>query len=165
MRLERLTTRVASAVSAGALGLALAAASVAPANATGYAVGVLNCVVGPSVGVIVMTPAVLSCTFYPTRGPAEYYTGHIMKAGLDIGITAGTVISWGVVDQQSDYASQGLTGTYAGPSADASVLFGVGVNALFGGSNRSFVLTPISVQGQVGLDYALGITAMELQRA
>jgi hypothetical protein len=34
-----------------------------------------------------------------------------------------------------------------------------------GGSNQSLVLTPISVQGQVGIGFALGISAMELSRA
>jgi len=38
------------------------------------------------------------------------------------------------------------------------------VNVLFGGSNESFVLTPISVQGQVGLGGGVGVTVMELSR-
>ena len=164
MRLSRLITKVRSTVAASGLGLALVTAVTASANADVLTIGILNCAVGPSVGLIVMTPASLTCTFHPSKGPAEKYTGHIMKVGLDIGVTGGTVISWAVLDQQANYNRGGLTGTYAGPSAEASIGFGVGVNALFGGSNRSIVLTPISIQGQVGLDYAIGITGMDLVR-
>ena len=87
-----------------------------------------------------------------------------MKAWFGAGVVAGTAISWAVYAQQADYAPQGLAGTYAGVSAEASVGFGVGVNALYGGSNQSFVLTPISVQGQVGLGFGVGVTEMNLVR-
>ena len=42
---------------------------------------------------------------------------------------------------------------------------GVGANALVGGSNRSVALQPLSVQGQVGLNAAAGIGALELHLA
>ena len=45
---------------------------------------------------------------------------------------------------------------------EATVGAGVGANALVGGSNRSVALQPLSVQGQVGLNAAAGIGALEL---
>ena len=164
MTLRKHMNRIGLTVAAAGFGLALVGATTTPAKAA-YAVGILNCVVGPSAGVIVMTPATLDCTFHPSKGPSEHYTGRIMKAGFDVGVTAGTAISWGVVDKESEYAPDGLAGVYGGASAEASVGIGVGANALFGGSNQSLVLTPISVQGQVGIGFALGISAMELNRA
>jgi len=45
-----------------------------------------------------------------------------------------------------------LTGTYTGVTASATVITGVGANALFGDFNRSFTLQPVSVEGQSGFD-------------
>ena len=42
---------------------------------------------------------------------------------------------------------------------------GVGANVLVGGSNHSVALQPLSVQGQVGLNAAGGIGALELHLA
>jgi uncharacterized protein DUF992 len=55
-----------------------------------------------------------------------------------------------------------LAGTYAGATAEVSVAAGLGANVLVGGSNRSVALQPLSVQGQIGLDVAGGIGALEL---
>ena len=57
-----------------------------------------------------------------------------------------------------------LVGDYGGVSAEASVALGVGANALVGGSNKSIVLQPISVQGQTGLNVALAVTSMTIRR-
>ena len=50
-----------------------------------------------------------------------------------------------------------LAGHYAGASAEATVGAGVGANALIGGSNRTVTLQPVSVQGQTGLNLAVGV--------
>jgi len=156
-------TKITPMLAAAGLSLALAAAATTPANAAVLHVGILNCAVGPSVGIIVATPAQMTCTFYPSDSkPAEHYIGVVLKAGLGAGIVAGTALSWAVFDQQSNYTSQGLTGTYAGASGEAALGLGLGVNVLFGGSNESFVLTPLSVQGSVAVGGGIGITVMEL---
>ena len=54
-----------------------------------------------------------------------------------------------------------LKGTYVG----STVVAGVGANALVGGSNHSVALQPLSVQGQVGLNAAAGIGALDLHYA
>jgi hypothetical protein len=56
-----------------------------------------------------------SCTFSQDGGSEERYTGHIRKLGLDLGITAGSVIVWGVFSPQA-YAEGSLAGVYVGGS-------------------------------------------------
>ena len=41
--------------------------------------------------------------------------------------------------------------------------FGVGANALLGGSNKSIVLQPLSVQTQEGLNIAAGVASLQLR--
>jgi hypothetical protein len=81
--------------------------------------------------------------------------------GVDIGVTSGGVIVWGVFADSNRYLGM-LTGSYAGATAEFSVAAGLGANVLIGGSNRTVALQPVSVQGQVGLDIAGGIGALEL---
>jgi hypothetical protein len=135
----------------------------APAVAQTYVkAGVLTCSVSGGVGLIITSAKALNCTFVPdNRGP-EHYTGTIRKFGLDIGATKGAVIVWAVLAPVSGLEAGGLGGTYGGVSAEASVVIGAGANVLVGGSNRTVALQPLSVQGQVGLNIAAGVTSMQL---
>ncbi len=135
----------------------------APARAQEYVKsGVLTCSVSGGVGLIITSSKALSCTFQPDFSGPEHYTGTIHKYGLDIGVTSGSVIVWAVLSSISGYPVGALAGNYGGVSAEASVVVGVGANALLGGSNKAFALQPLSVQGQVGLNIAAGITSLEL---
>jgi hypothetical protein len=138
-------------------------ASPPPAQAQSYIkAGILTCTVNPGVGLIVMSTKTMSCTFSPTfRGP-EFYSGRITKVGIDIGITGATVIVWAVLSKTTGFPVGALAGTYGGVSAEATVGVGLGANILIGGSNRAFALQPLSVQGQVGLDFAVGVTELQL---
>ncbi len=53
-----------------------------------------------------------------------------------------------------------LAGHYGGASAEATVGAGVGANVLVGGSNRTVTLQPVSVQGQAGLNLAVGVAGI-----
>jgi hypothetical protein len=57
-----------------------------------------------------------------------------------------------------------LAGVYGGAAADAAVGVGGGGKVLVGGSAKSIILQPLSVQGQVGLNLAVGVTGMKLRR-
>lgn len=149
-------------LSAAALAACLAGS--VPAAAAGVKVGALECHVKDGVGLIIMEKERMTCTFTPTNGSPEKYAGTIRKYGLTVGVTAGTVIVWAVVAANPTYEPWSLAGQYVGISADASVGLGVGANALIGGSNKSIALQPVSVQGQVGLDIAIAITDMQLDR-
>ncbi|MDP3896599.1 MAG: DUF992 domain-containing protein [Mesorhizobium sp.] len=156
--------KITSILAAAGFGLTVAAATV-PANAAVVQAGILNCAIGPSVGFIVATPAQMTCTFYPSSGkPAENYTGIVTKAGVGAGIVAGTALSWAVFDLQDTFATKGLAGTYAGASGEMAMGLGLGVNVLFGGSNESLVLSPISIQGSVAVGGGVGVTLMQLTR-
>ena len=95
-------------------------------------------------------------------GPIEYYTGTISKLGVDIGVTGGGIMVW-LVFAPTNRPVGGLSGNYVGGSAEASVVAGLGANALVGGSNRSVALQPLSVSGQVGLNIAAGVAGLDLR--
>jgi hypothetical protein len=84
--------------------------------------------------------------------------------GVDVGFTTGSAIVWGVFTDQTRFAAL-LTGTYVAATPQATAVAGVGANALVGGSNQSVALQPLSVQGQVGLNAAGGIGALDLHYA
>jgi len=136
----------------------------APADAAYIRAGVLTCKVAGSVGLIIGSSKGMTCTFSPTFRGIESYGGRINKVGLDIGITGETVIVWAVLASQTGFPVGALAGRYVGASAEASIVIGVGANVLVGGSNKSFALQPLSIQGQLGLNIAAGITSLDLWR-
>jgi hypothetical protein len=159
---------IKSAALAGGL---LAAASIpaaaqpgrAPApTAGGTQLGTLACDLSAGVGLIVTSAQSMSCRFQPVRGGAETYTGTVRRFGLDLGVTTGARMVWGVIASTRDMGRGALAGTYAGVAADASVGAGAGVKLLVGGARNSFSLQPLSVQAQGGLNLALGVSEFTL---
>jgi hypothetical protein len=126
--------------------------------------GSLNCSIAPSVGMIVAGVKEMSCIFTPTLGPPERYVGRITTVGIDIGVTTGGTLGWAVLMAGSTpYPPAALGGSYAGASADASVVIGGGGNILVGGNNRAFALQPLSAQAQTGLNLSAGLAGLELR--
>jgi hypothetical protein len=70
---------------------------------------------------------------------------------------------WGVFARTTKLPPRTLVGTYVGASGDASIGLGGGANVLVGGSNRTISLQPLSLQGQVGVNLALGVARMTLR--
>jgi hypothetical protein len=151
----------------GALIVALAAMSFGsnPAHAQRVRTGVLTCDVSAGIGFIIGSQRTVSCVFTPDfPGPQEGYYGNISKFGLDIGVTAGGQMVWAVYTETTrGYGF--LAGDYAGASGEITVAAGLGANVLVGGSNRTVALQPFSVQGQVGLNLALGVANLSLRPA
>jgi hypothetical protein len=146
--------------------LALAGAlAAAPAEAQNVQAGTLVCDVSAGVGLIVTSRREMLCTFTNSRGEREVYGGVIRRFGLDLGATAGAQMVWTVFAPSGRYSRGALAGTYGGASAEASVVAGLGANVLVGGSNRSFALQPVSIQGQAGLNVAVGVADLQLQAA
>jgi hypothetical protein len=145
--------------------IALAAVLIVPASA-GLAqerveAGVLQCH-GSTASFVVGSVTDLNCTFVPSAGgPAESYMARMKRAGLDIGINPQVAMAWAVFAPTSIRRGE-LTGTYAGGAASATLGIGVGANALWGGSNNTISLQPVSVQGQTGLSAAAGIASLQL---
>ena len=150
--------------SSALLGAALLAATVPAQAQDRVQVGQLACSISAGIGLIVASQRNVSCTFQPDNGPPEAYTGTMTVIGVDVGFTTGSAMVWGVLSGTNRYVGM-LSGTYVGATAQATAVAGVGANALVGGSNRSVALQPLSVQGQVGLNAAGGIGALELHLA
>ncbi len=138
--------------------------SPAAAQPSRIKVGVLTCAAGPSIGLLITSSERINCNFLPDNGTNEQYYGRIRKFGLDIGGTVGTVIIWAVFAKQSGYVPGSLAGEYVGISAEETVVVGLGANALVGGNNDSIALQPLSIQGQAGLNLAVGVTRMILEQ-
>jgi Protein of unknown function (DUF992) len=129
-------------------------------------VGTLNCQLAPSVGIIVGSHDPMKCQYTPDGPfPPEFYEGMITTVGLDIGFTKGGEMVWAVIAPTAGPPRGGLAGEYLGATGSVTAGVGAGANALVGGSERSFVLQPLSVQGQTGLDLTLGVSGLELRSA
>lgn len=124
--------------------------------------GVLECLSNPTFGIVVGSVRTMNCVFKPDGGLEQYYSGTRARVGLDLGVQAGAAILWAVLAPTRQLNPGELQGTYAGVSADAAAGLGVGANALIGGSNQTIILQPLSVEGQVGVNIALGVSALTL---
>ncbi len=137
------------------------------ANAQGSRVraGELVCRGGPSVGLIVGSSQRLSCTFRSFQSGRRYtYSGTMRRVGFDIGITSASRLLWVVFSARSARLKRStLAGNYVGASGDASFGFGAGANVLIGGFNRSISLQPLSIQGQTGVNLAIGVSNLTLR--
>ncbi len=154
-----MTTKLIMGLSA--LGMVFSAVNATSALSAAN-VGTLNCTVEGGIGLILGSSKDMTCKFDPANGSGpQRYTGHVGKLGLDIGVTNESYITWQVI-ASGDLKPGSLEGNYAGASAEATVGVGLGANVLVGGSDKSITLQPLSVQGQTGLNVALGIGTMDL---
>jgi hypothetical protein len=145
----------------GAAGFATEASAQARAK-----VGTLTCNLAPTIGLIIASKQQLSCRYTPEGPwPAEIYYGNFTTVGLDIGFKGGGRLVWAVFAPTNGFHHGALAGTYVGASADVTIGIGLGANALVGGSHRSFALQPLSLEGNVGLNLAGGISRLRLYAA
>ncbi|WP_022722701.1 DUF992 domain-containing protein [Rhodopseudomonas sp. B29] len=147
--------------------LAAAAASLitsaAEAQQSRVQVGVLECRGGASMGFIVGSVTNLGCVLRANGRPDTPYVATIRKVGLDLGITPETALGWAVFAPVDRFGPGDLAGDYAGAQGSASVGVGLGANVLVGGSANSIALQPLSLQGQTGINVAVGLQALELR--
>ena len=126
--------------------------------------GTLACTLAPSVGLIIGSRQRMQCRFNPNRGgKIDHYSGRVTRVGLDLGFTKGGRMVWTVLAHTYGLRRGALAGTFVGASGDIAFGPGFGANVLVGGSNRSIMLQPISVSGQVGINLALGIAGLQLR--
>ena len=124
--------------------------------------GQLTCDISGGIGLILGSQRTLNCTFMPSApGQVEFYAGTLTKLGVDIGVTAGGVLVWGVYAPTTQPAGA-LSGSYGGATAEASLGAGGGANVLVGGSNHAVELQPVSLQGQAGVNVAAGVAGIDL---
>jgi hypothetical protein len=157
-------TTIARAIIGAALvaGVAGTFATPADAQARRVAAGTLACRGSSSVSFIIGSKRILECTFKSVRGYRAVYEGSIRRWGLDLGVTGRNVLLWSVLAPTSAPRPDALNGSYVGVSGSVAVGLGVAGNALIGGSNRTITLQPISVEGQTGVNLALGVGDLTL---
>jgi hypothetical protein len=127
-------------------------------------VGGLTCATSPRVGLILGSRQEMRCVFLATNTGRQYnYAGTIRRVGLDIGVTGGGTLFWGVFARNSNIGRGTLRGSYVGASGNVAVGIGLGANVLVGGSRRTITLQPLSVEGQIGLNLALGVSNLILR--
>lgn len=144
----------------------IVSASAIPASAQQQVqAGVLECRGGGSVGFVIGSVTELSCIYRPDFGPRQLYTAVMRRAGVDLGGTAVSSLVWGVFAPTQQIGLGDLSGNYGGVTAGAAVGVGAGANVMYGGSNNSFALQPLSVEGQVGLNVFAGVAGLELRFA
>ena len=155
-----MTTIRTFVIATGAVCLAVGAAQAQ--DATGK-VGTLICEGQGTVGLILGSKQSLDCTYKPSKGRTETYVGTITKVGLDVGVTGKSTMIWSVVSSTTKLGPRFLAGNYAGASAGASVGVGGAANLLVGGNKNSVTLQPFSVQGQTGVNLAVGVAGFTLR--
>jgi hypothetical protein len=143
---------------------AMIAVSATSAKAqSGVEVGMLECR-GLSNAYVLASVTDLGCVYRPSVGGRSHsYIARIHRIGLDIGVNQSTVLAWAVYAPTRSLGRGSLAGNYFGASANATVGVGVGANALFGGSDNTISLQPVSVQGQTGIGVAGGVSALYLR--
>ena len=143
---------------------AFAAPSAVQAQRPWTQVGSLTCKVSANIGFIIGGHQPMACTFAPADpSPPQFYDGAINTIGIDVGVTEGSVLGWGVFAPTSGVAPGALAGEYVGASGDIGVGVGGGANVLIGGSARTFALQPLSLQGSIALNVVLGLSALKLR--
>lgn len=93
---------------------------------------------------------------------ADRYNGTIKDYGINIGYFESGVMIWLVVAPTNDVGPGALVGSYGGVSTEVAVALGLGAKILVGGFEDSIALQPLSIQGAVGLNIALGIAGLDL---
>ena len=127
-------------------------------------VGGLSCSMSPTIGLLVVSEQKLNCTFTPSGPyPPEHYAGTMGTVGIDVGVIGGGLLAWAVYMPTEGPPQGSLAGTYGGASGSIAAGVGAGANVLLGGSGRSVMLQPISVEGSVGVEVTLGVAALTLQ--
>ena len=161
-----MTSTICRIAALASFAAAIAAAPLCASADTTVRAGTLNCDVSGGIGLVFVEKQSMVCTFTSANGShVETYNGQIKEVGVALGATAEGVMVWAVLAAQNDVPAGALAGTYAGVTANASFVVGAGANVLVGGTGRSFVLQPVSVEGQVGVNVAGGVTTVTLTPA
>jgi hypothetical protein len=129
-----------------------------------FKVGRLLCLGGARVGQVVGSTQSLRCVFRRRNSSQRYvYDGKIRRIGLDVGVIRAGTLSWTVFARNSPRLGPGrLTGRYVGASASIALGPGFGANVLIGGSRRSIVLQPLSIERSMGINLAAGQSTLTL---
>ena len=143
----------------------ISASGQAPGNWT--QVGMLTCKLNPSIGFIIAGHQSMECRYVAGNpaDPPQAYQGALNTVGIDIGVSAGGVLAWAVLAPTVGIPAGALAGEYVGASGDLGIGLGAGANVLIGGSGRTVALQPVSIEGSVAFNVALGVSGLKLRPA
>jgi len=158
-----MTMKFRELVAAVALFAGAVVARTASAEEGGVKAGFLTCNVSSGFGFIFGSSRALKCDYSSGPSSADHYTGSITKFGVDIGYLSSAVMVWTVFAPTASVAPGALAGNYAGATGSATIGVGVGGNVLVGGSGKHFMLQPLTIEGNTGLNVAGGVAALELK--
>ncbi|OSP54050.1 DUF992 domain-containing protein [Pseudoruegeria sp. SK021] len=129
----------------------------------GAQIGVLTCTMTDVTNVIVYTDEKFDCSYEPKEGDVQTYKGVMKSVGLNLSVTKGATMVWGVVAPSMDLDSATiLKGKYVGGTGKVEIGGGVAANVLIGGGSDSITLQPFSVSGLTGFGAALDVSYFEL---
>lgn len=126
--------------------------------------GMLVCDMSKGIGLVIIEKQKMTCEFRPITGNTETYSGKIIDVGIELGEIKEGHLIWGVFAAALlDMQPGALSGKYVGVEADAALGLGVGADALIGGTGKGFILQPLSVEGEVGVNVAVGLRTVSLE--
>lgn len=126
--------------------------------------GMLVCDMSKGIGLVIIEKQKMTCEFRPIQGAKEIYSGKITDVGIELGEIKQGHLVWGVFAAALlDMQPGALDGRYVGVEADVAAGLGVGADALIGGTGKGFILQPVAVEGEVGINIAAGIRTASLE--
>jgi hypothetical protein len=126
-------------------------------------IGTLECRIAPNVSFVVGSIRTAGCNFYPiNQRRIHRYKADIGRIGLDLNISGGGVLIWAVHAHNRRLHPGDLRGTYTGASGNIALGLGLGGNVLFGGSNNTVALQPLSGEGNIGVGLSVGVGQLHL---
>jgi hypothetical protein len=141
----------------------LFSANLPSATQARFEAGLLTCEVEAGVAFIMSSPRDLHCVFHKSDGLNEAYGGTLQSVGAEIGVSGRGVIAWTVIAETRELPPGVLAGEFGGVEAGGAAVVGGRGQALVGGSRRTITLQPVSVEAEVELNLAIGVTSMELR--
>ena len=127
-------------------------------------IGYLECSLLSKGGNIIKSTESFTCVFDPADAEfsEEVYLASVTEWGVNFSSITDEKIRWAVLSTADKYENGVLEGEYAGISADIAAGYGVGVNAMVGGLEKSIALQPVSLTTQEGVGIAAGVKNLEL---
>jgi hypothetical protein len=159
--MENLMRNVLSAVMSIAMSLELSGICLAQELAE---IGMLDCVIEGEAALVINDAEGLVCTFVPASGElSDTYFGGVRQFAPNMAITDRMALRWTMLAASPDAFSSGaLEGAYvAAPPQTAGSSLGSG--ALMGGFQNTFVLRPVAVPAELGINVAPEITSFRLR--
>ena len=123
----------------------------------------LECRGGESISFIIGSVSEFNCIYRPVSDRRSNIAPSSPAPASMSASPAVSGLAWGVFAPTNVIGLGDLSGNYGGATAGGAFVVGAGANVMYGGSNNSFALQPLSIEGQVGLNVYAGVAGLELR--